>query len=67
MVPDDVRDLGIVVDLCEDPLCDDRVLFHLPSLVEREGSRFLQKTWWKPNLADVVNQAAQVGKLNLTV
>ena len=67
MVPDDLGDLSVVIDVREDPLADYRVLFHLPSLLEGEGSGLLKKTWREADLADVVNQAAQVGKLNLSL
>ena len=54
------RDFGIVVDLRQNSLADDRVSFHLPSLIQRQGASLFEKAGWKPDLPNVVNQAAQM-------
>ena len=60
MVTDDRRDLRVLVDVGEDSLADRRVLLHLASLFEGERARLLQKPRRQPDLADVVNEAAEI-------
>ena len=54
------RDFGIVLDLRKNSLADDRVLFHLPSLIQRQRASLFEKAGWKPDLPNVVNQAAKM-------
>ena len=65
MVPDDLGDLGVVVHVRKDSLADHGVLLHLPPFIKRECARLLEQAGWEPNLADVVNEAAQMSKLDL--
>ena len=64
-MPNDLRNLGVVIDVGQNPLADHGVLFHLTAFVKSESTRLLKKSWRKPNLPNVVNKSAQVGKLNL--
>ena len=65
MVPNDLGDLGVVVHIRKNSLTDYRVLLHLPPFIECERTGLLEKTRREANLPDVVDQAAQVSKLNL--
>ena len=59
----DGRDLRVLVDVSEDALPDRRVLLHLPPLFERERSWLLEQAWRKPDLADVVDESAEIRML----
>ena len=65
MVPHDPRDVGIVLDLREDPLADDGVLLHLPPLIQRQRSSLFEKAWGQADLADVMHQPAEMNELLL--
>ena len=66
MVADDLRDLGVVVHLREDALTDHGVLLHLTALFKREGTGLSRADpGGKTDLADVVDEAAQMGQLDL--
>ena len=67
MMAHDGCDLGVVVNLRENPLADLRVPFHDTALFEGEGTRLFEQSWWKADLADVVNQSSQVGQLLLVL
>ena len=60
VMPDDRRDLGVLVDVGEDPLADRRVLLHLASLLERQRAGLLEEPRREADLADVVNEAAEI-------
>ena len=57
---DDRCDLRVLVHVSEDALADRRVLLHVAALLERERSRLLEKPGWQADLADVVNESAEV-------
>ena len=59
-MPNDLGNLRIVVNLRENALANNRVLFHLPSLLKRERPWFFQQTRWQTDLPDVVHQSAHV-------
>ena len=65
VVPDDLRDLGVVVHVREDALADHRVLLHLPPLFRRQRSRLLDDTRSDSDLSDVVEEPAEVRELLL--
>ena len=65
MVADDRRDLGIGVDVGEDALADLRVPLHLTPLLEGERAWLLEQAGRQADLADVVDEAAEVGELLL--
>src|SRR5690349_21297297 len=65
MMADDLRDLRVVLDFRENPLADLGVLFHLPTLAERKGTRFFEQSRWQPDLADVVHKSTLVRELLL--
>ena len=52
--------VGIVFDLRQNALADDRMLLHLATLLQRECSGLLQKSWGETNFANIVNEAAEV-------
>ena len=60
VMANDLRDLRVVVNVREDPLSDNGVLLHLAPLFERQGAGLLEQTGRKPDLADVVDEPAQV-------
>ena len=60
MVADDRRDLRVLVDVRQDSLADRGVLLHLAPLLERERTGLLEQARWQADLADVVNEAAEV-------
>src|SRR5215208_212401 len=45
------RNLGVVVDLPQDPLANHRVLLHLSTLIEIQRTRLLQESRREPDLA----------------
>src|SRR5829696_2656072 len=65
MVPHDLRDLCVVVDVCENSLADYGVLLHHPPLFERQSAGLFENPRRKSHLPDVVNEAAQMGQLLL--
>ena len=60
MMPDDRRDLGVIVDVRQDPFANHRVLLHLPPLLQRQRARLLKKSRSQSNLSDVVHEATEV-------
>jgi len=60
VVTDDPRNLGIVINLREDPLADRRMLFHLTPLCQRERARFFEQAWRQADLPYVMNESAEV-------
>ena len=58
-----LRDLGVVVDLRKDALTDFGVFLHLSPLLEGKRTGLFQEAGREPDLADVVNKAAQVCEL----
>jgi len=65
MVPHHCRDLSVRIDVREDPLTDFRMTLHLTALIEREGAWLFEETRWQPDLADVVDESAQVSEVAL--
>ena len=59
----DPSNLGVVVDLAENPFADLRVLFHATSLLEGKSAWLLKQARRKTYLADVVDEPAKVSKL----
>jgi len=55
MVADDSRYLRVVVNVEQDPLTNDWMVFHHASLGQREGSWLLQKAGWQSDLPDVMH------------
>jgi len=55
MMADDGCDFSVVIDLRENALSNLRVLFHLPSLSERERTRLLEQAGREPDLSHVVD------------
>ncbi len=68
MMANDIGDLFIVLDVCQDSLADYWVLFHQSPFLKMEWPWLFQKTSRKSNLANVVNESAQVSGIliNLT-
>ena len=60
VMTDDLRNFGISLYLSKDPLTDDRVLFHLQTLVVSQGAGLFQQAGGKSNLADVVHKSREV-------
>ena len=60
VVANDLCDFRVIVDVREDALTDLGVLLHLAPLFERERAGLLEQTGGKPNLADVVDEPAQM-------
>ena len=56
VVTHNTGDLGIVLNLGQDPFPNRGVLFHLPSLLESKSAWLLQQSGRETNLADVVNE-----------
>jgi hypothetical protein len=67
MVSHDLRDLGVVIYVSEDPLSNGGVFLHLTPLVESERSRLLEKTRSESNLPDVVYEAAKMNETLLAL
>ena len=63
MSSDDVCDLRVVVDVAQDPFADLGMLLHLPALLEGQRTRLLKQAGRKPDLADVMNESAEVDEL----
>ncbi len=61
VVPDDRRDLRVVVNMGKDALPDRGVLLHLPTLIKSQRPGLFEETGRKPDLPDVVNKSAKVG------
>src|SRR2546421_11960759 len=62
MVANDRCNLGIVINLGKDPLANCGVHLHLTSLIECQRTSFFQQSCGEPYLADVVNEAADMGQ-----
>jgi len=60
VMANDLGDLSVVSDVRQDSLADCCVLFHLTSLIQREGTGLLQKTHGQPDLSDVVNETTKM-------
>src|SRR5215207_631085 len=58
-------DLEIVIHLCQDPLADLRVLLHLPTLFERQGTRLFEEPRRKTDFPDVMDEPAKMRQLLL--
>ena len=67
MRANDVCDLRVVVDVAEDPLADLGVLLHLPTLLESQWTGLLEQASGKPDLANVVHEAAEVDEFLVVV
>ena len=63
VMPDDTGDLRVGLDLPEDVFPDRRVILHQSTLFERERTHLLEQTCRQPDLADVMNESAQVREL----
>src|SRR5262245_59136013 len=63
MMANDRGDLGVGIDVGQNPLPDFGVTLHLAPLVERQRAGLLEQSWRQPDLADVVNETAQVSQL----
>ena len=57
MMPDDPRDLRIVVDFREDAFGNYRVLFHLAALLKRECPWLLEQSCRQTDLSNVMDKA----------
>ena len=56
MMADDLRDLGVVFDLRENPLANRGMLLHLAPFLQSERPWLLQETCREADLPDVVDQ-----------
>jgi len=65
VMANDLGDLSVVSHVRQDSLADCGVLFHLPSLIQREGTRLLQETHGQPDLPDVMDETAKMHELLL--
>ncbi len=63
VVTHNTGDLGVVLNLGQDPFANRGMLFHLPSLLEGKSAWLLQQSGRETNFADVVNEATKVDKL----
>ena len=61
----DGGDLGVRVDVRQDSLTNLGVKLHLSSFLQRERARLLQQASRKTDLADVMNESADIGELLL--
>src|SRR4051794_37970407 len=67
MVPNDGRNLSVVLDSGKNPFADHAVLLHHAPLVQRQRPWFLQEPGRQTNLADVVNESGEEDELLLVV
>src|SRR4030095_11204632 len=65
MVTYDLCNLRIVFDLREDAFTNSGVLLHLAPLLQAESPRFFEQAGRQADLANVVDQSAQMRKLLL--
>src|SRR4051794_39082632 len=56
-------DLSVILDVCQDPFSNGRMLFHLTPFIRSECTRLFEKASGQANLSNVVNQATQVHQL----
>src|SRR5215207_5663117 len=62
MMAHDARDLGIVINVSENPLADCGMFLHLAALIEGEGPGLLEQPRRESNLSDVMHEPTQVRK-----
>jgi len=60
VVTNDLGDLSVVGNVRQDSLADRCVLFHLPSLLQRKGTRLFEQAHGEPDLSDVVDETAKM-------
>src|SRR4051812_31620848 len=63
MMSHGVGDHGVALHVAQDPFADDRMLFHLPALVKRQCTWFLEEARWQTDLANVMDQSRDVRHL----
>ena len=67
VVPNDARDCGVVLYVCENSLADRWVFLHLPSLLKAKWARLFKQSGREPDFSNVMNEATKVGELLLLV
>ncbi len=67
VVPHHRCNLGVGIDLRENPLADFGVLLHLPTLIECQGARLLEEASRETDLSDVVHETTKLRKFALCV
>src|SRR5215510_8896294 len=67
MVPDDPRDVRVILNLREDVFANNRMLFHLTPFFQGQGSGLLEETRRKPDFSNVVDEPAKMDELLLFI
>ena len=65
MMPNDLGDIAVVLDIGQDALTDLGVRLHAPALFESQRSLFLEQPRRQSDLSDVVNKTRKMNLLLL--